>query len=214
MKSAYVVSNSVRTVAPIIAAPAAGCSILNPRPRVLVNVTGTASAINAAGYTASSAINLANGRRVILRSNDPLSGNQTVSVTATDASGNITPAAGMSFRIGYIEHSGATHGIPGEKVLAVQILNLRLWVNNIRAYYTLAQKIWAVNVTSGSTKMAGWQSIVLELRLAIEDVVKKVNGWDTASTVHRIALPAWIQIDEHMPAGVVMTQLWDVLEML
>lgn len=215
----YKISGSVKTtakpapLAPTINAPAANASTLNEKPRILATVASTTNTVVATGYTASSRT-LATGRKVILRSTASLTGSKSISVTATDSYGGASPAATRNFKVVKMAHSEATHGIPGEPMLAVQIINLRTWINNIRAYYAMPAKTWAVNVLGGSTLIAGWKDNVTEMRKAIEEIVALVNGWDTASKVHDIALPAWLPLDEHNPAGAVITQLWDVLESL
>jgi hypothetical protein len=54
----------------------------------------------------------------------------------------------------------------------------------------------------------------MELRSAIEDIVSLVNGWDTTSTTHNIALPVWLDISSNTPTAAVMEQLRSAITLL
>ena len=94
------------------------------------------------------------------------------------------------------------------------MIELRTAVNTIRAYYGLAAKAWGENIAAGVTSLANWKTHVLELRAAIDEVITHVNGWDSASTLYQISLPAWIDIPVNKPIVAVMNQLRQVLKTL
>ncbi len=218
--TAYKVSNNVKTseapAAPVISLPIAGKTTYNPKPRLLITVSSLSNTIVANGYTASGTGNLVANRRVVLQRTANLTGAgaQSVSVTANDALGSASPAVTRAITYARPTFTDATLVQNQTAIRAAHINELRTMVNNVRAYYGLPAKAWAESVTGGYTRLSGWKAHVLEIRTAIDDVVNLVNGWDTASTTHRITLPAWIAIPENKPTVAVMNQLREALTLL
>jgi hypothetical protein len=86
-------------------------------------------------------------------------------------------------------------------------------VNTIRQYYGLSAVVWAETITAGITKSRGWKAHIVELQQAISDVVTLVNGWDTVSSINRIAAFTWITPGVK-PSAAVMNQIRQVITWL
>ena len=99
-------------------------------------------------------------------------------------------------------------------VKAVHMTELRTAVNTVRAYYGLSAKVWSEGITAGATMLANWRNHVLELRLAMDEVIAYVNSWDSTSSTNRIAAPTWVDIPVNKPTVAVMNQLRQVLKTL
>ena len=207
-------------IAPVITAPIASQTTYNPNPLILVTLgtdaEGNLQTLTAAGYTASSTGNLAAGKKILLKRAVSFTapGAGSVSVTASDIHGAASSAASRSYQYSNAPTTDATLVAGTTPVKAVHMTELRTAVNTIRAYYGLSAKTWSEGITAGATMLASWRNHVLELRLAMDEVIAYVNGWDTASSVNRIAVPSWVDIPVNKPTVAVMNQLRQVLKTL
>lgn len=205
---------------PTIHAPVANGVIYNPHPRLLVTIgtdaEGNQQVLNASGYTASTTGNLSAGKKVLLVRAAALttSTGMSASLTATDTLGATSATVSRSFTYTDIAFTDSTLVAGTTAIKAVHVNELRVAINNVRAYYGLAAVAWVETVVSGTTKLANWKAHVLEVRTAIDEVVAYVNGWDTASTVNRIAAPTWIDISVNKPTVAVTSQIRQVLRTL
>lgn len=96
---------------------------------------------------------------------------------------------------------------------AAHMTELQTAINNVRAYYGLAAYGFTP-IMAGVTGVAGWSAHVSELRVAIDEVVALVNGWDAANGTNDISLLAWITISENRPAAAIIQQLRDAIPLL
>ncbi len=206
--------------APGLTAPAAGKTIYNSRPRILITVgadaDGHAQTLALAGYSASTAGNLAPGKKTVLRRSAALevAGTQSIAITATDTLGAASGATSRSFFYAITSWTDPQLISNTTPVKAVHLLELRNTVDQVRAYYGMAPFAWAENLTAGTTSLAGWTGHVNELRTAIEGIAAFVNSWDTESFTHNISLPVWISIPVNKPTAAVMTRLRDAILLL
>ncbi len=216
--SDYAVSNSVKTVAPPLVAPTFNAPVTggltyNPRPRGLITLNCPVHELASGGNTASSTAGLTTGKKVVLRRTTALpnfSPTYSMNALVKDSTGNLT-SAGVSY--GYYKTAFADDAIIAREtsISNRHIAQVRAAINDVLAYYGLPEKTWTLHVDTGSATVARWQEVVLEMRGAVQDIINLVNGWDTASTTHRITQPSWLAMDEHTPSAAVINQLRDII---
>lgn len=204
------------------AAPAVtgnGRTTYNSKPRVLLIVgadaDGHTQAIAATGYTASSTGQLAVGKKIVLRRTNTLAapGALSFEATPTDQMGGVgSPgSAAMTYAAATFTDALSAGVTP---IKAVHMTELRTMVDNVRLFYGMAAYSWARAITPGVTGLAGWKDDVLELRAAIDEIISRVNGWDTANATGDITTPSWIAIPTNTPSTAVMDQLRAVIPTL
>jgi hypothetical protein len=219
------VSGSVRKnsapAAPGVTGPVASKTIYNSRPRILATVgsdaDGHTQTLAASGYAASSAGAQAAGEKIVFRrSSAAVAGAQSISVSSIDTLGAVSAATASSFTYAVPEWTDPVL-VPGETpIKAVHMAELRVAVDNVRAYYGMAGYAWSAITAGvpGACGLAGWTDHVAELRIAIDQVVALVNGWDASNGTNDITLPAWIAIPVNRPTAAVIQQLRDVIPLL
>ena len=222
-ESSYVLAGSVRRnsapAAPGVTAPVASAIIYNSQPRILAVVgsdtDGHSQTLAASGYTDSSGGAQAPGKKLVLRRSSALSpGGQSVLVSATDTLGVAGGTAVRSFTYVAPSWTDPTLVAGDTPIKAAHMTELRVAINNVRAYYGIAPYAWGQAITAGATALAGWTSHVQEMRTAIEQIAALVNGWDTGSSTHNISLPAWIAIPQNTPSAAVIAQIRSVIPTL
>lgn len=206
--------------APAIEGPGTGGTIYNTHPRILVTVGADADeqaqTISVPGYSPSTAGLLAIGSKIVLRRNAAMGapGDETIEAMATDALGVASPAASKTFNYAQPTHTDASIVAETTPIKAIHMNELRVMVNNIRAYYGLDAVSWAQAITAGETSLAGWKSHILELHGAIDNIVTMVNDWDASSITHNITAPSWLAIPTNSPSKAAMDQLRAVIQTL
>ncbi len=97
------------------------------------------------------------------------------------------------------------------KRLCLEHINiLRIAVNNVRNYYSMAAYAWREEIIPGRTQIKNWPSHITELRRAVDEIVSTINRYDSES-VFRTAPVEWIPIEIVRPQAAVMNQLQDIL---
>lgn len=202
--------------APTINYPIAGKTTYNKRPRALITLNAASSSgltqtLIVDGFTPSSATGKSGQKKRLIKSADA-QGNTTVSLqTKTQYS---APSTVASRTFVYAEPVFTDNPIisGGTKIKAAHMNELRTMINNVRAYYGLAAKVWSETIEAGTTSTRNWTAHIAEMRQAIQDVVNLVNGWDTTTTALRIVLPTWKESTK--PSAEAMEQLRAVIQML
>lgn len=77
----------------------------------------------------------------------------------------------------------------GVLIKAIHITELREPVNNLRKAYGLATKTWTACI-AGATKI-NTQALITELQTGLQDVISRVNGWDTSGSALDISV-TWV----------------------
>lgn len=205
--------------APNVNYPQTGQVIYNSRPRLLVTLgadpEGHTQRLVASGFTPSQADGLTAGAKIVLRrTNAAIAGAVSYSIKSADQYNEESTAATGSLTYTAPSFTDATITGGTTRIKAAHITELRTMVNSIRAYYGLAAVVWAEPIVAGATKTRGWAEHIVEMRAAINDIVTLVNGWDTASTVNRIASFAWVPITGRKPQADVMDQIRTLIPLL
>lgn len=203
--------------APTINYPIAGKTTYNKRPRALITLNAASSSgltqtLIVDGFTPSSATGKSGQKKRLIKSADA-QGNTTVSLqTKTQYS---APSTVVSRTFVCAEPVFTDNPIisGGTKIKAAHMNELRVMINNVRAYYGLGAKVWAEAIEAGTTSTRKWAAHVEEMRNAIGDIVTLVNGWDTSAAL-RIVLPAWIPISTGRPRADVMEQIRAAVQLL
>lgn len=217
-KASNMCGKNTAPAVPVISLPQNSKTIHNNRPRFLITIGADPEshlqALSADGFTFSRGSGLAAGDKIIARKlTAAAAGTVSISAVSTDQYAESSSAAARNttyavpvFTDGAIE-KGTT------RIKAVHMTELRTMISTIRAYYGLAAVSWAEAITAGVTKARNWQAHAIEMQNAVKDVVMLVNGWDTESTINRIALSAWIA-PGIKPQANVMEQLRTVIASL
>jgi hypothetical protein len=115
-------------------------------------------------------------------------------------------AIGVFFNLADVDFENI---LPNEThVKASHIVGLRAAINNVRDYYNMPPVTWQYPCVSGKTNVAYWTYHVINLRVAVDAVVDRINNF---SGVQVIAPIDWIQLGSGRPRADVMVQLKDVI---
>lgn len=101
----------------------------------------------------------------------------------------------------------------GAGLTDVSIYGIKIECGSVATSWTNNSVHWGELITAGVTKSRNWAAHIVEMQDAVDDVVTLVNGWDTASTVNRIAAFAWIS-PSVKPSAAVMNQIRQVIAWL
>lgn len=176
-------------LAPSIAYPAAGSTVYNLRPRVLMTAGQTndgpkhilcvgekSTAADGAYFSCGANDNLESQRKVIYRQTENAQpGGQSVSAKMYD-SFLYSEAASRSFQIAELSLTDSELTVPGMKIKAVHLLELQAAANQLRGAYGLATKTFTP-VVAGVTKISNI-GVITELQQALQEVIDRINGWD------------------------------------
>ncbi len=197
--------------------PQTGKTTYNSRPRMLITLgtdpDGQTQTLTATGYTTSNPGPYASGQRLVLcRTSAAAAGGISATITPKDAQNaeGAPSAIGMTYAALSLAEP-ITAGVT--RVKASHINELRAAVDTVRSYYGLSAYNWAETITAGRTSARGWTSHISELRMAIDEIVALVNGWDTAAVLNQIDVPAWLTVGIRPPAAV-LNQIRTILPTL
>jgi len=191
--------------APEINYPAAGSTVYNQRPRVLLTAGASndgpkhilcvddgsekTTAANGYAFSTGTSDSLASGREVVYRPSADLgTGNKSVSSRMYD-SFLYSSQVSRSFTIGTFAPTDPDISIPGMPVKAVHVAQLQTTINNLRAAYGLGSYSFTA-VVAGTTPI-GDVSIITQLQAALQGVIDRINGWDSGNATFDISV-TWI----------------------
>ena len=170
-----------------------GCSY-NARPRVLVTVpaekvTGVKQTVSAPGWTASRTA-VSGLTKVVLRKDTAYSHGQTASVTFTNAD-NYGAETSVSEDIVYTDPYWTDDPVEAgtTAIKAAHIIELRVAVNNLRAWYGMPEHTWEEEIIAGVTSSVNWASHAQEIKDQIEAIQKHINDWDITNAALDVSLP-------------------------
>lgn len=190
--------------APVISYPAAGSTVYNKRPHVLLKagavndgpdnilcLTDTAEHTTAAdGALFSCGVNsdLTTDQKVVYVPGVDYGAAPSLSSRMYDSflySGSVS----RSFVVATFAPTDADLTGAGMPIKAVHITDLRTAINNLRTAYGLASASWTA-MQAGIT-LIGNVSIITELQTALQAVIDLVNGWDTSGTSFDLSV-TWV----------------------
>lgn len=192
-------------VAPAIAYPAAGSTVYNQRPHILAAAgaandgpkhilcindgTEKTTAANGAAFSSGTSDNLAGGRQVVYLPPANLSVG-AASITARMYDSFLYSAAvNRAFSIAALTVTDPNISTAGMKIKAIHITDLQTAINALRAAYGLTAAAFTA-VVAGVTPI-GNVAIITELQTALQAVIDRINGWDSATATHDLTV-AWI----------------------
>ena len=87
-------------------------------------------------------------------------------------------------------------------------MSLQTAINNVRNYYNLPTVNWEFPCVSGKTNVAYFTYHVINLRLAIDGIIEKINGW---SGMEIVAPIYWIPLENSRPKAAIMKQIKQII---
>ncbi|MDR1599677.1 MAG: hypothetical protein LBS11_07385 [Oscillospiraceae bacterium] len=231
--SGYVISNTVRkdpyAPPPVLTAPKDGSATYNNQPRFLIRVENPGgSAQTVYVQTASGAWHnsvddadhfsvggtFASPGVTVYRHDSLEPGTYTIVVQFRSALGSVGMSATRTMTVAASHFEEIVAGVT--RVKASHILALRSAANTARDYYGLPAYTWTSVVVAGITQIRDWPYHILELRAALEGVVEKINGFDSANNAFDVPASAfdWVALGVGRPRADVARQLQSLLSIL
>ena len=230
--SAYVISNTVRKnstpTAPTIGCSMSGKSTYNISPLFMI-ITGTepdgttqivevrldsgqwynsvdhAEMFSVSGY-------LGDNTRTVFKSPELSYGSHTVTVRCLDSDlMSSSPEVIKTFNVEPSPFEIITANVTSVK--ATHIKTLRTAVNTIREFHCMNPVVWGEEIISGKTAVERWPYHIKEIRAALEEIITKINGFDSLSTFD-IPPVDWIPFGYGRPKADIMNQLHDLIMIL
>lgn len=96
-------------------------------------------------------------------------------------------------------------------VKASHILTLRTAANNLRDYYNLPPYTWESEIVPSRTLVRDWLLHIFELRADIQEIISKINSFDSTAIEQRIEPIEWLPIGTGRPRADVMEQLKEMI---
>ena len=230
--SAFVLSGSVKKnsppAVPVIGCPVNGSSTHNTTPRFMIttgiepdgqtqivevkidsgpwhNSVDDPEMFSASGY-------LGNGVKTVYRSAILAAGYHTVAFRCLDSDiESPSPEVVRTFTILLSPFEPITANETHVKAAHIQMLQIA--VNAVRNFHNLPPVTWGEEIVAGKTFVKNWPFHIMELRKAIEPVIKMVNDFD-ATTGFGIPPVTWLPIGIGRPKADVMQQFQNLIPTL
>jgi hypothetical protein len=227
----YVTSNVVRHTtipnAPVITAPTNMGKSYNVNPRFLIATGGMADGhtqrlrVKIGGAAWVNSIDnpeqfsvggdLNNGVKTIYQMQDMPVALRVVQVRALeDATNQQSPLKSAAFST---LASPFTTIMPGQLIMATDILTIRTAVDNVRVYYGLSAAPWSENIIAKQTQIKNWTAHITQIRQAIMQIVQKINSHDGVTTFD-VTQFTWIPFTGGRPSAAIMNQIQETLLIL